>query len=669
MTSSTDRIQEHHGPHRYSNSSLVTQQQIPWVEHQYTRRPVQLKDLKKYTERKQDQELGCLSSFECSSGDELRSLWSRIRTFRNKGRRKRIEAARQRRKQLEDAGRSAQQVFRKSSVTSVPIYSTPGYSTGPPQQQSTAYMYPSSILPQSSKASKPVGGITVASQYVVPRKPVFKYKNAQRAIPRHPMNIKQLSIHHKSVHLLRTESNNYRVPGEPKSPQIRTSSRVTQFGDFLLQETLVAQPPQSSTPSCPVQETAAKSMLPQQAYRGTRWNFTNASALTSPNIILPKTISKIQVPENQVSHGDCSMCGTPNSPGTRYGDQGLWLCTACRSPRSAIELPPRTTSRQNFEHQRQRSPLPAAADIQNARNEPESCDFCHTTLPPIERDGILLCSWCCKQLVFPSPLAQDPPHNTPRLTLLRVRRQQSVSSVNTQEAEEEWQDFDIDLSHGIKSMTLSPKVSHEGLSKENGIHSHHWQEVGNELTPTPPLKDSIYLSKKAYSPGIQADFPPSPPAKDDITHQPPPRSRQPPPQPIHTSAGHYLYPPSPLTTFPTPTTLTPHHSHPTPTPQTPTQRQTRARKVSSVYPPTPHFSPSDFPYPPPSIPQKDPNMAPRRGAAARASSVYTVSDVDPIPIPRLHTPEWQLKSPNRDTGFYGFWETILRDDGVVFRDV
>ncbi len=664
MTSSTDRIQEHYGPHRHSNLSIVTQQQIPWVNHQYTQRPVQLKDLKKYTGREQDQELGCLSSFECSSGDELRSLWSRIRTFRNKGRRKRIEAARQRRKQLEDAGRSAQEVFPKSSATSVPI---PGHFAGPPQQQSTAHMHPGSILPQSSKASKPVGGITVASQYVVPRKSVFKYKNAQRAIPRHPMKVKQLSIHHKSVHLLRTESNNYRVPGEPKSPEIHTSSRVTQFGDFILQETLIAQPPQSSMPSFQAHETATKSIPSQQAYRGTRWNFTNASGLSSPNIILPKTISKIQLPENQVSHGDCSMCGTPNSPGTRYGDQGLWLCTACRSPRSAIELPPRTTSRQNFEHQRQRSPLPAAADIHNTRNETESCEFCHTTLPPIERDGMLLCSWCCKHLEFPSSLAQDPPHNTPRLTLLRVRRQQSVSSVNTQEAEEEWQDFDIDLSHGIKSMTLSPKASHEGLSKKTGIHNHHWQEVGREFTPTPPLKDSIYLSKKAYSPGIPSNFPPSPPAKDDITHQPPPRSRQPPPQPIRTTARHHLYPPSPLTTPP------PHHPHPNPTPQTQTQRQTRARKVSSVYPPTPHFSPSNFPDPPPSISQEEPNMAPRRGpargVAARASSVYTVHDVDPIPIPRLRTPDWQLKSPNRDTGFYGFWETILRDDGVVFRDV
>lgn len=652
MTSATNSTQEYHNPHSHANSSTVTQQPMPRVEHQASQRPVQLKDTQKYTRLEEDQ--GCLSSFESSAGGEFRSLWSWIHTFRNKGRRKKMDAARQR-KQLEDARQRAHEGFPKSSVASALGASTPERLAGLPQRPSPTHTHASSNLPRSPRVPKPIGGIAVAPQHGILRKPAFKYRDTPGMVPRYPVKVRHPSVRRKSVHLSRTNSNNYRVLGEPEPRKTPNSSRVTKFGDFISQE-LNTQPMQSSTPTLPAQETPGEFILSKQAYRGTRWTFTSASASISSNIILPKTVSKGQFSESQVKHEDCSMCGTPNSPGTRYGDQGLWLCTACRNPTTAIEFPPRTISKEKPEHERHRSAFPAAADIHIPKDEPEVCGSCHTSLPPVERDGILLCSWCCRQLTFPSSLAKGSPRDAPRLTLRRFRSKQSVSSVNTQDAEEEWQDFDADLSLGFEGLTLSPKISHERLVKANSKQDHHWKERGGEFTPTPPLKDSIYLSKKAYSPGLLDRFAPPPPEKD-TTRQPPLRTRKPAPQAIRTTDHYNFYPSTPTTTSPA---VIP--SHPT-KPKIQGQRQNRARKGSSVYPPTPQFTASDFPYPPPSIPQIPMDI--RR--ATRASSVYTVSSIDHIP--RLQTPDWQLKSPNRDTSFYGFWETILRDDGTVFRDV
>lgn len=626
------------------------------VEHQFSQRPIELKDLRKDTRREEDQELGCLSSFESSVGGEFRSLWSWIPTFRTKGRRKKMDVARQTRKQLDDAGPRAHVVSSKSSVAGAPSTSTHEEFADLPQRPPTTHTNASSILPQNPRVSKPIGGILAAPQHVILSKPVFKHRDTQGVVPRHPVTVTRPLVRRKSAHLSRTNSNNYRVFDERDPCKAPHSSRVTGFRDFISQEALNTQALQLSTASLPAQETSVKSIPPKQAYRGTRWTFTSASASSPSHIILPKIVDKGHFPTTHVKHEDCSVCGTPNSPGTRHGNQGLWLCTACRSPTTAIEFPPRTNSKEKPEHKRQRSALPAAANIHNAKNETETCGSCHTILPPVERDGILLCSWCCKQLTLPSSLAQGSPRDAPRLTLRRLRNTQSVSSANNQDAEEEWQKFDTYMSDGVRVMTLSPKTTHERLLEIEYKHDHHWQQVGKELTPTPPLKDSIYLPRKAYSPGFRDSVAPSPPAKD-TTRQLAPRTRKLAPQTNRTTDRDKFYPSSPITT--SSANIPPHSMQP----KTQGQRQDRARKGSSVYPPTPQLTASDFPYPPPSIP-RDPRDNRR---ATRASSVYTVDGADQIP--RLHTTDWRLKSPNRDTTFYGFWETILRDDGTVFRDV
>jgi len=652
MASATDDFQEYHNPH---NLVIATQQPMPRAEHQYSQRPIQLKDLKKYSRREEDQGPGCVSSFGRSAGGEFSLLWSWLDDFRDKRRRKKVDVARRKRKDLEDTGQRAREVLSNSNVASAASASTPEEPAGLPQTPPASYTHPSSIRPQNPRVAKPAYSVTPDSQYVMLRKPVFKYRDTQGAVPRHSARVTKPAVLRRSVHLVHTTSKNYRVPGEPSSPKIGTSSRVTRFGDFISQEALNIQPPQSSTPTLPAQETPVESVLPRQEYRGTRWAFNGASAPTSSNINLPNPDSEGQSLEKQVKREECSICGTPNSPGTHYGDQGLWLCTACRNPRSATEFPPRTTSTKP-EQRRQRFESPTDANTRNASHESEVCGSCHISLPPVERDGILLCPWCCKQLTLIKSPGHGPSRDSPRLTLLNVRRQQSLVSINTQDAEEEWEHFDLDISHETRVMNSPPKHSHERTSKEERNHYNHWPGSGSELTPTPPLKDSIYLPKRAYSPAIRDSSIPSPPAKDP-TRQPTPQTRKPPPQTIRTTNRDTFYPSTPTST--PPPAIPP---RPTMT-KIQAQRQERSRKGSSVYPPTPQFTASNFPYPPPPIPQNHVDI--RR--ALRASSVYTVDGADQIP--RLHTPNWQLRSPNRDTSFYGFWEVLFREDGTTFRDV
>lgn len=603
--------------------------------------------------------MGCLSSFEQSTDEEVTCSWPWIGDLREKRRRKKVNAAaRQSKKRSEVAGRRASEVLSKSKMASVSSASAFGEPARPRQRTPASHIQPSPMSPQGLRVSNLPYGSRPATQYVVPRKSVFKYRDKHGTVPRHSVKTTHPSVRRKSIHLVRTRSNNYRVPGEPKSPQTRKSSRVTRFGDFLSQEAFNDQLPPSLRPCSSSKQSFVDIFLPQQAYRSSRRTFARSHTPRSPRDDLLEEIATRSA--DQIRHGMCGICGTPNSPHTRYGEQGIWLCSACRSPSSVIELPPRITSKASSKQWRQHSTQSADINIYCAENPSEGCSHCHTSLPPVFRDGSLFCSWCCKQLISPSQQPATPQDST-RLTLLRVRRQQSALSVNTQDAEQEWESFDSDISHTPRTMSPPPRSSRERYSKGNGRQRNQPGQPGNEFTPTPPLKDSIYLSRKAYNPARDTYGPPTPP-KHPL---PPPIPRTKKGHTQHSSTSHHtsLYPSPTPSPPPSPPPRTPH-------PPTHHQPHPRPHRTSSIYPPTPAphshspFTPSSFPYPPPPIPQ-DSHIDIRR--ALRASSIYSVDVTDRVlPVPRVQKDKrgedyWRLDSPNRDTTFYGFWETILRD--------
>lgn len=651
-STSHDKVEEYFTPFNDADTSTLTHLAMPQVEHQPSRRPIQLKDLQGCTQSKSDTEPGCLLLRNNMAADDLRPLWSWLGGFQGRRRQKKDASRRKKKKHSEGAEQRTSEILPAKTFTSVPNASTLEEVPGLAQSSPATHTYSSWTHPRTSKVSQHMNVIAHSPRHATLGKPVLNYMETKVAVPQRPVSVIPPKVLRRSIHLERTRSNNYRVPGEPTSPRVfrnrtRPSSQVTTFGDFISGKAISAQSPSSTKPSFSAQKTSVEPTLPRQAYRGTLW---------TSNVNIPETVSKSQFPETQIHHKECSICGTPNSPCTRYGEEGLWLCTSCRSPTSAIEVPPRIPSIAKPEHSRKRSKSTVEIDNSNTKNESELCDYCHISLSRVERADHSFCSWRCRQLDSPAN-TQRLTQYSPQLTLVRARRQQSVASINSQDAEEQWENFDSEMPPKTKPMTPLPKNSYNKPSRGNK-HDHHGQEPANILSPTPPLKDSTYLSSKRFNSASQQSLIPFPPANDHPLHQ---SSHIREAQPL-TPTPSTLKNLSPLTTPPPPIP-------PRPTPPKPrAQIANRTRKTSSVYPPTPLLTASDFPYLPPPIPE-DHRVDIRR--AVRASSVYTVetsSDDRPRRWPTQQ--DWELKSPVRDTGFYAYWETILVDEGGrTFRDV
>ena len=288
------------------------------VEPKHPRRAVRLSDLKKYSKTEKEKTTGWLSLL---SG--YRQAYKAIPPTPSDRACKSM--AEQRATSRKPAALDlCQSVPYESLVSSVaPIVQnlakTPLKSTTESWTPNATSTAPSPIASQHQRLSQRRDQSVSNSPSTVPTS-VTAYRKAEGEVSKHVVQVAQPTTLHKSVHLAHTPSKNYQVQNGPRQSH-RQSGRMTRFGDFMRtsQGPSTSQSPLPRRQSRP-QPTSAPSRLHRQAAK--------------------------------VERKECTACGAPNSPCTRYGDHGLWLCTACRSPRSSIELPPRRDSR--FEPQKRR---------------------------------------------------------------------------------------------------------------------------------------------------------------------------------------------------------------------------------------------------------------------------------------------------------------------------
>ncbi|KAL6716382.1 hypothetical protein ACLMJK_005948 [Lecanora helva] len=437
--------------------------------------------------------------------------------------------------------------------------------------------------------------------------PVLDHPQRGREVVRHEVTISQPSARRNSVHLAHTPSNNYQATDESRA---RYASHTTAWGDFMRTPSKPTHADQSLT--WPNLTNEQKNDRLHTYHTMNRHSPHETRAEHSPRLSLsPPAISSnpnVQAKEATFKPQECNLCGTPNSPDTRYGDLGIWLCTACRNPSSAIEVPPRK----------------------------ESKSYAENSLP------------------------QKP-------TRPRSKSQNSQISGATQEAENQWANFDSDPPYQTEAKTPSLFESpRHDWTLTNTKEDDNLQGREARFKPTPPLKDSAYLSRKlsTFSLDIGLASPPS-------RNPPPPPSRK----EANTLRQETSWIPSRPSFVPSSPILSPSEpvSPLTPSPDTPRPQiqQECPRRPSSATPKANAYIAEiqNFPYPPPPIPKDDPYI--HQQSRNRSSSIYP-DDVSVYPydddededesVPRLGTPDWE-RSPRRNTSFYDYWEVILGEHG------
>ena len=453
-----------------------------------------------------------------------------------------------------------------------------------------------------------------------------QYKKTEGAVAKHAVQVSQSSPHHTSIHLAHTPSNNYREKD-------RHATHMTTFGDFLKSP---QQRPSSTRPPLPQAKAASpkKSIATPRSTRPStpKVQYTIAGIMASTAV---PASNHLDLPHDttmlRTEPQECTICGIPNSPCTRYGKKGLWLCTACRSPTSAVEFPPRIDSMVGASPRQPSSAGQAGAGMYRSEDIEETCPYCHTCLAATERDGFSFCSWCCKQLRkgSSSVLSSVQPSS---------QRARSQDSRATRNAEAEWKNFD--------SRPDADAESFDSYARQSVAESlYYGRRATGNVKPIPPLKDSVYLSKQSF-PKLQGFHIPQPSSPSPPLVPSKSTSRKARPQTNELPDRDSFYPDTPI--------LSPNSPHFS-IPQIPTVpanvRHLSGRRPISTAPPSPGWRAlaKDFPYPPPPIPD-DRIQRPRR-----SSSVYPDT-----PAPRIHTPDWQTwHKHRRNTSFYDYWEAIL----------
>jgi len=659
LTPTTDSIQGFYAPQDFTSPFATTPHPMPQDEHQYPRRLVRLSDISQRNQVNGERASGSTSSPKRSWVQGLLKKRREKKDIREthidggKGIIPRRHSLTQNVNNL-DCGRP-----QTWSNHNTPVVSTTRESFNTeavePQSQFEAGRTNNSRTPLfAARQSQQVDGSTSQPPLPVVRQPVSDYPKRGGKVPKHQVKISLPSVPRRSIHLVHTPSNNYQAEDSPR--KIRSAKHLTTFGEFIdapADESLhISEPnsPAEEVPSPPFQDIPIRLDIQPETSPDTH------GVSRDEEDFFPDTPSSLS-PLDKIfqDHGansepqECSMCGTPNSPCTKYGNLGLWLCTACRSPTSPIEFPPRIDSRIIPERHRE---LSRSSNTSHLTDDTPTCEDCHTMLPPNERDGNIFCSWCCRELSKAAP-ASNPNHSPARLTLLRARRQNSLSSVATQDAEEEWGNFDSDSSQHTGASSPPPAETwNEHRSSVRAQEHYHWRKPEDEMKPIPPLKDIAYSPSRQPNASLYTNTFSSPPIRGPPPPPPPPAKEMEnfPPQALYTPDRASFYPdlalPSPFDSSP---------PLPPKIPPRPIRKHDRARKTSSVYPPTPEASDfaTNFPYPPPPIPED----IYTRYRPERASSIYPDE-----PAPRLATPDWE-RSHKRNTNFYDYWEVILGEDG------
>ena len=323
------------------------------------------------------------------------SLWGELlyiyKSLREKMAKKRAEVARQK---YREARQKTREEKAKIQVASVPDIGLAEEQMAPARNPT-----PSPNLPLPPRLSQQIKEIAPETHLEITRKPVQTFSKTEGEVRKHAVKITHLPPVHNSVHLQQTPTKSRDFHKALEIDHKRKSSNITTFGDFMRKpsepsERLARLPPHIPTPLAPRgnQRTIAESFHQRN---GTQWTFTvpgmdeiapNSTPIL-PNADFPEKINEEREPQITVDPQECILCGTLNTPKTHYNQQGLWLCTACRSPRFPKEVPPApaiprkaTSGRyqsRSRSYSREKVLTTKHKKDQSIVFTPEPCEYCH----------------------------------------------------------------------------------------------------------------------------------------------------------------------------------------------------------------------------------------------------------------------------------------------------
>ena len=477
-------------------------------------------------------------------------------------------------------------------------------------------------------------------------KPVYNKKRGE--VLKHKVIIAQLPPVHNSVHLQRTPSNNYRTGPSHDRDQKNRSTRDTHFSDFLHHPNA---PPSQKTgiPKCYI----CGSSDCAGGYRD--------------------IISRLWVCHGcQKSEGiepvQCAVCGQPSSPDSGYASgNGLWMCSSCRDPTTPKELPPspKLARKGTSRPKASRPPIPQGVDKAKSG---DICE-CDNPCPPIEtfdNKKISICPNCDERLTpFPVLLPKSASHTPLPSEGL------PISEYNSDHL------YSDDGWEPRKNTPPSQKSIGLGITFQDSEEEEEEKGREEDFRPTPPLKDRKYYhdspilpamdynqsylrkpgAKHPYAPSSPASPPPPPPTRTLRRKASVVSFAQALPKAKPSSKKYQKQRPQQPPSF-NPTTY-PYQSPPT-TP--PTTSLHKPRPASSVYP-TDEQPPTNFPYPPPPIPQRFVNR-PQRSSSVDPGVLSKAALARPMASPRSQSSSVSVEwGRNRRSSWYDFWKPVFETRG------
>ena len=325
------------------------------------------------------------------------SLWGEIlyiyKSLKVKRAKRKVEVARQKHCVAKQKSR---QEKAKIQVALVPEIGMPEEQMAPARHPT-----PSPQLPLPPRLSQQIKEIAPETPLEVTKKPVQAFSKTEGEVRKHAVKITHLPPVHNSVHLQQTPRNTRDFRKALEIDHKRKSSNITTIGDFMRKpsepsERLARLPPHVPTPV--VSGGNQRPMAESSRQRNeAQWTFTvpgiDEVAHNSPPILdNPGKTNEAQESQVMVDPQECKLCGTLNSPKTHYNQQGLWLCTACRSPKYAKEIPPTSTIprkatsgryQSRFGSSSRKNPVTTShTKDESAVFAPESCEYCNASLTP-----------------------------------------------------------------------------------------------------------------------------------------------------------------------------------------------------------------------------------------------------------------------------------------------
>ena len=481
---------------------------------------------------------------------ERYSLWGELsyihKSRKVKRAKKKAEAAM--RNQREAAQRTHEQRAKQQSALG-PDAATEEQSS--PEQRPT----PSPPSPFPLRPAQTIDAIPPGERLPINRKPSPAFSKNEGSVAKHAVKITQPPNLHKSVHLIKTATNNYRVQGEADSilDYKRRSSNVTTWGDFMRNQTspperLSKLPPHIPTPLAP--KNQAQDQPTYRTRNASAWTFTipgedddlihttthplfPSLPLPLPLHLPPNTANPSNPPQNLPDPHLCALCGTLNSPKTHYNAQGIWLCTACRSPVSAKEVPPppatpgervRRYGTRSGGRGRGRAATRRGGDgedgdegVEGVDDRGGHCEYCassssSSTNLPVKMSELYtsICERCSNKLTCPLPVSEpEDMRRSMKPEPLRSYHQRSASTETPVSplSSDPFSRFDSETefardmgrrNEGYFRPSLLRKD--EGyIRKESSASSFNYDyDLSNP--PPPAMKDAPLLSSKAFKP-------------------------------------------------------------------------------------------------------------------------------------------------------------------------